>query len=183
MEVDDGGHARSPIQIENAADHVARIPVYIINATYLWPITLWVYVRHGRPSKPQQSSYDHSEAMQHDQTHDKSEDITMEGHDAYHHHHGGDGPMFATITIAVCHCGAGCVLGDIIGEWSVYGAGITIAGRMLWAEMLIGTVFPVPTCCNSEEYLYLSRRLRFRPVLRHLLSVLLHSPDVRRVRR
>jgi hypothetical protein len=25
-------------------------------------------------------------------------------------------PMFPTVTIAVCHCGAGCLLGDIVGE-------------------------------------------------------------------
>merc|ERR1712130_1052073 len=29
------------------------IPVYAINALYLWPITLWVYVKYGRPPLPQ----------------------------------------------------------------------------------------------------------------------------------
>ena len=53
-------------------------------------------------------------------------------------HGGGDLPMFANITIAVCHCGAGCVLGDIIGEWIVFGTGITISGRDIWPEWLIG---------------------------------------------
>ena len=63
-----------------------------------------------------------------------------EGHrdDGGHRHGGGERPMFATITVAVCHCGAGCVLGDIIGEWLVYGTGAAINGRMLWAEYLIG---------------------------------------------
>ena len=42
------------------------------------------------------------------------------------HHGSSDRPMFATITIAVCHCGAGCLLGDVVGEWLVYGAGISI---------------------------------------------------------
>lgn len=32
------------------------------------------------------------------------------------------------------HCGAGCTLGDVIGEWWVYAAGFTIAGSMLFAE-------------------------------------------------
>lgn len=31
------------------------IPVYIINALYLWPITLWYYLRYGRPSKPSEA--------------------------------------------------------------------------------------------------------------------------------
>lgn len=48
--------------------------------------------------------------------------------------------MFATVTVAVCHCGAGCVIGDIIGEWIVYGAGVTINGRSLWPEYLIGNL-------------------------------------------
>ena len=61
------------------------------------------------------------------------------GHDMHAHMHGGgDLPMFANITIAVCHCGAGCVLGDIIGEWIVFGTGITISGRDIWPEWLIG---------------------------------------------
>ena len=54
------------------------------------------------------------------------------------HCHGGERPMFATITVAVCHCGAGCVLGDIAGEWLVYGTGATINGRLLWVEYLVG---------------------------------------------
>ena len=48
--------------------------------------------------------------------------------------------MFATVTVGVCHCGAGCLLGDIVGEWLVYGTGAQIRGRMLWAEFLIGTL-------------------------------------------
>ena len=33
------------------------------------------------------------------------------------------------IADAVSHCGAGCTLGDIGGEWIVFAAGLTIAGR------------------------------------------------------
>lgn len=54
--------------------------------------------------------------------------------------------MFATVTIAVCHCGAGCVIGDIIGEWIVYGAGVTINGRSLWPEYLIGNLLSASSC-------------------------------------
>lgn len=46
--------------------------------------------------------------------------------------------MFATVTVAVCHCGAGCVIGDIIGEWIVYGTAVSINGRSLWPAYLIG---------------------------------------------
>jgi hypothetical protein len=46
--------------------------------------------------------------------------------------------MFATVTVAVCHCGAGCLLGDIVGEWLVYGTDAKINGHHLWVEFLVG---------------------------------------------
>ena len=47
-------------------------------------------------------------------------------------------PMFATVTVAVCHCGAGCLLGDIVGEWLVYGIDAKINGHNLWVSFLVG---------------------------------------------
>ena len=35
------------------------------------------------------------------------------------------------------HCGAGCTLGDIAGEWSVFALGWTIAGATVWPEILL----------------------------------------------
>lgn len=137
-----------------------------MNALYLWPITLWTYLRYGRPPKPTkgeaaapscahhagkassgQAPSDSSEEKgdtnpeharhDHDEA-DPQETANSGGHAAHHHHGGGERPMFATITVAVCHCGAGCVLGDVIGEWLVYGTGATIAGRELWVNYLVG---------------------------------------------
>ena len=69
-----------------------------------------------------------------------SEDLKQTGnhHEGGHHRGNGERPMFATITIAVLHCGAGCVLGDIVGEWLVYGTGAAIKGWTLGAEYLKG---------------------------------------------
>ena len=47
------------------------------------------------------------------------------------------------------HCGAGCTLGDIVAEWSVFLAGATLFGSRLWANYfwdfvlayLLGIVF------------------------------------------
>ena len=36
--------------------------------------------------------------------------------------------------IGVSHCGAGCTLGDIVGEWLVFAIGLRIAGDALWGE-------------------------------------------------
>lgn len=138
-----------------------RIPVYVVNALYLWPITLWTYLNYGRPAKPQRKPSDSAHAAHHDlhakqdqgeagHAHCSSngtadvargESTATTGEHQHHSHHGGsERPMFATVTVAVCHCGAGCVIGDIIGEWIVYGAGVTINGRSLWPEYLIGNL-------------------------------------------
>lgn len=153
------------------------IPVYIINALYLWPITLWTYLNYSRPEKPQskseaeqppQSSHDSSQTEVNSDMPDNEHEAGgnchsktgAEGHDGHeggddhmhHHHHGGDRPMFATVTIGVCHCGAGCVLGDIIGEWIVYGTGAAIGSppRGLWVNYLVGKLFRSPFVLHVE---------------------------------
>ena len=50
-------------------------------------------------------------------------------------------PTWATVLIGVSHCGAGCVLGDLVGEWLVYGTGVSINGQTLWPALLIDYAF------------------------------------------
>ncbi|KAI6826352.1 hypothetical protein KC340_g11722 [Hortaea werneckii] len=57
------------------------------------------------------------------------------------HMHASSRPMYATVLVGVSHCGAGCVLGDLVGEWLVYGTGATINGEMIWPELLIDYAF------------------------------------------
>jgi len=152
------------------------IPVYIINALYLWPITVWTYIKYGRPEMPEKKSNtaDRTETGEDDpllhsyrrvnhgggnsggERHlDRSEPATgpragdqvlntADEHNSHglehgnnHHHMNADRPMFATITIATCHCGAGCVLGDLVGEWLLYRFGATIGGSMLYAAFIV----------------------------------------------
>ncbi|KAK5109200.1 hypothetical protein LTR62_007285 [Meristemomyces frigidus] len=158
------------------------IPVYVINALYLWPLTLWTYLLYGRSQKVSKgeaapschntntaSGADTSKKGDvetggdpetpaalacHDPTKDHQTTTAMEGHETMHgnhmdhdqhqhHHHGGERPMFATVTIAVCHCGAGCVIGDIIGEWLVYATGASINGQSLWVNFLVDFAFAI----------------------------------------
>jgi len=207
-----------------------RIPVYILNALYLGPLTLWTYWKYGRPSLPH---HGHTAAghPQPDQTHTKTGDLekspgtvdphaehamstnatnghpnggaaTAEmGHDhdkmqhetmdhqGMHHsakgshishaqmHGGANVPVFAVVTIAVCHCGTGCLLGDLIGEWIVFGTNAAINGRSIWVEFLLGSYF----FQYSVPFLVINifLRLRIRLDHRNLLSVLVHCPDVR----
>ena len=153
------------------------IPVWPINATYMGPLTLYMYFKYGRPSNPESAGSHHNHAEM-DHSNDKSVDngnhhqMGQSDHsDMDHSHHGHshesslsqdvekqkptdpnrmdlsshhmhehmtDGrPMWATVFIGVSHCGAGCVLGDIVGEWLVYGTGATINGHDVWAMLLI----------------------------------------------
>ncbi|KAK5175852.1 uncharacterized protein LTR77_000992 [Saxophila tyrrhenica] len=63
------------------------------------------------------------------------------GEASHCHHHSSARPMWATVLIGVSHCGAGCVLGDIVGEWLVYGTNATLGGAMIWVELLVDYAF------------------------------------------
>lgn len=43
--------------------------------------------------------------------------------------------------VGVHHCGAGCVLGDLVGEWLVYGTDATLGGAHIWVELLVDYAF------------------------------------------
>lgn len=83
--------------------------VYPITALYWGPVAAWFYFRHGRrQAKPV---------------------IEREGEpdpDKL--------PRWVVLGKAVSHCGAGCTLGDIAGEWLVAGLGLMIAGKGLLAD-------------------------------------------------
>jgi hypothetical protein len=70
--------------------------------------------------------------------HDPAQKHEMSMHDIHMHDMGGPPrPLWATILIGVSHCGAGCVIGDLVGEWLVFGTGITINGRDIWPCLLL----------------------------------------------
>ena len=55
VEVHDVDYVRQyPLSPDDASSfsYNYRIPVYIINALYIYPVTLWVYLKYGRPLKP-----------------------------------------------------------------------------------------------------------------------------------
>lgn len=43
-------------------------------------------------------------------------------------------PTWGQTAVSVSHCGAGCTMGDIIAEFSIFGLGITLLGKPLFAE-------------------------------------------------
>ena len=46
-------------------------------------------------------------------------------------------PFWSAVAVAVTHCGAGCTLGDIIGEWLVFAFGWSLFGNVLYAEYFV----------------------------------------------
>lgn len=84
--------------------------VWPITALYFGPIGLWAYWKLGRSTTSRatraESLADHSNAR------------------------GGkpERPFWQTTFIAACHCGAGCVIGDLIGESALFFTGFTLFG-------------------------------------------------------
>jgi hypothetical protein len=48
-----------------------------------------------------------------------------------------DPPMAEAVFKGAAHCGAGCALGDFIGDWIVFAAGWTVFGSALGAKYLV----------------------------------------------
>ena len=45
-------------------------------------------------------------------------------------------PTLVEAAVSATHCGAGCVLGDIVSEYAIYASGAMILGSMLWASFV-----------------------------------------------
>jgi hypothetical protein len=82
--------------------------VWPITALYGGPLAIWMYVRLGRPAS--------REAM-----------MRSDGRMA-------EKPFYSSVAVSATHCGAGCVLGDVIAEFAIFFTAFTILGSTLAAE-------------------------------------------------
>jgi len=100
--------------------------VHPITALYWGPVWLWAYFRTGRKSSHKVMR---EQAMRFggdvEELKRKGESTDPENLRPWH------------VGNAVSHCGAGCTLGDIAGEWIVFATGWTIAGATLWPELIL----------------------------------------------
>jgi hypothetical protein len=83
--------------------------VWPLTALYSGPLGWLAYLRWGRLNSPR---YQHQ--------------IGSSRH----------APFPVSVGISDTHCGAGCALGDLIGEWLLFAIGATIAGVALWPEYI-----------------------------------------------
>lgn len=90
--------------------------VWPVTALYFSVVALWAYFVLGRRKT--------REAMQ-------SKHSAHDGREA----HGG--PTAAQVAVGTSHCGAGCMIADVLCEFAIGAAGITLLGSVLWAEYAI----------------------------------------------
>ncbi len=104
--------------------------VHPITALYWGPVWLWAYFAHGRSSSGPALR---EEAARLAGSGADPEELERQGNStepadlrAWH------------VANADSHCGAGCTLGDIAGEWTVFALGpLTFAGATVWPELLL----------------------------------------------
>jgi len=99
--------------------------------------------QHHDPENSHENHESHDAMQMHDQHENPKHDHSKHNMSGHEHMHdmGGDRPIWATVFIGVSHCGAGCVLGDLVGEWLVYGTGAMIRGHDIWPCILIDYAF------------------------------------------
>ena len=101
--------------------------VWPVNGFCLGPTALWAYWHMG-----------HSKIKQKGQNTTITITTTID-HPAQTHKQktGSKKPMSEMVFVSATHCGAGCMLGDIVGEWVVFLGGLSIAGAFLWSYYIV----------------------------------------------
>jgi hypothetical protein len=89
--------------------------VWPVTALYFSVFAVWAYFAVGRKKT--------REAMQ------AMDGMKMGGDQAP--------PTLAQVAVGTSHCGAGCMLADVVCEFGIAAAGITLLGSVLWAEYAI----------------------------------------------
>ena len=92
--------------------------VWPITALYLSVFAVWWYWRVGRRMVGRSAM-----------------EMGDHGHAAMGESERGS-PTFGQSALATSHCGAGCVLGDLVTEYLVFALGLTVAGSMLLASFV-----------------------------------------------
>ncbi len=115
--------------------------VWPITPLYSGPIGLWAYYHIGRKSvKPPDSQTKDADAgniagQGGTQGHSAQQMQKSRGSESQPESQS-QMPSWQSVVTGVSHCGAGCTLGDIAGDWIVFGAGWTIAGIAIWPKIM-----------------------------------------------
>lgn len=109
--------------------------VWPITALYLGPLALEWYLRSGRKGT---TAY-HARLMEQARRELALERLVRRPEEPAKSA-GQAGASREQVAVGVSHCGAGCTLGDIAGEWWVLAAGMTFAGGVLPTRLVLDFV-------------------------------------------
>ncbi len=98
--------------------------VWPITALYWGPVGLWAYFRIAR-----KTTREHHQQRMANTSQQKMEQRKKAL--------AAQPPTTTQIAVAVSHCGAGCTLGDIAGEWWIYAIALSFAGGEFQTRLLL----------------------------------------------
>lgn len=105
--------------------------VWPITALYGGPVALWGYFKSA-PKMTKQQMQQMKQEVQAELQREKISGVRqMPDRPAE------SGATREQVAVATTHCGAGCTLGDIAGEWWIFGAGLVIAGGEFGTRLLL----------------------------------------------
>jgi Domain of unknown function (DUF4396) len=100
--------------------------VWPVTTLYFSLIAVWFYFRAGRRMT--------REAMQASMYGNHGNHSPETSAQAPRNSTGSPNPTFTQVAISASHCGAGCVIGDVIAEFAVFFMGMTMLGVALYAS-------------------------------------------------
>lgn len=114
------------IVVDIVAGHPQKMAVmnavWPISALYMGPGAIWAYYAFGRSSQTRGGIRSGlADAGSEPHAHGTTA-VARDGRD----------PSWQSVFKGVTHCAAGCTLGDIAGDWTIYATAWTIAGSTMW---------------------------------------------------
>lgn len=115
--------------------------VWVLTGLWAGPFGLLLYRRLGRtadapepmPGMPSARNMPHSEhARKMEAMHDMADEGEMPGM-----HMPAGRPGWPAVVRSTLHCGAGCTLADLIGEWFLYFVPVSVGGSLAWGGRIV----------------------------------------------
>lgn len=107
--------------------------VWPITALYGGPVALWGYFKSA-PKMTKQHTQHMKQEIKGELNQEKQTGVLQMRERSQEQN---SEPTREQVAVAATHCGAGCTLGDIAGEWWIFGAGLIIAGGELGTRLLL----------------------------------------------
>lgn len=113
-------------ELENRQPMGVMNVVWPVSGLYFGILAVWAYWKLGRPKAMKQAPPMHP-AHHGDSNSDKAMNLSK-------------WPTWQQVAVGTSHCGAGCMLADLVCDFWIAASGITLFGSRLWAEFAIDLV-------------------------------------------